>query len=82
MSNLREKFERALESDDKGLAGSFAVIVDGISDDGHALARSIAEAPEVDGWVIIENQDRLVSGEFVNVKITAADEHDLWADLV
>lgn len=57
------------------------VIVDGISDDGHALARSKAEAPEVDGWVIIKNQDKLVSGEFVNVKITDSDEHDLWAEL-
>jgi len=58
------------------------VIVDGISDDGHALARSKSEAPEVDGWVIIKNQNKLVFGEFVNVKITAADEHDLWAELV
>jgi len=58
------------------------VIVDGISDDGHALARSKAEAPEVDGWVIIENQQQLVTGEFANVKITDADEHDLWAELI
>ncbi|VAW93391.1 Ribosomal protein S12p Asp88 (E. coli) methylthiotransferase [hydrothermal vent metagenome] len=61
---------------------SLQVMVDGISEDGHALARSKAEAPEVDGWVIIENQQQLVSGEFVNVKITDADEHDLWAELV
>lgn len=60
---------------------SLQVIVDGISEDGHALARSKAEAPEVDGWVIIKNQDKLVSGEFVNVKVTEADEHDLWAEL-
>ncbi len=61
---------------------SLQVIVDGISEDGHALARSKAEAPDVDGWVIIENQQQLVSGEFVTVKITDADEHDLWAKLV
>ncbi len=60
---------------------SLQVIVDGISEDGHTLARSKAEAPEVDGWVIIENQQQLVSGEFVDVKITDADEHDLWAEL-
>jgi len=60
---------------------SLQVIVDGISEDGHALARSKAEAPEVDGWVIIKDQSNLVSGEFVNVKITDADEHDLWAAL-
>ena len=61
---------------------SLQVIVDGISEDGHALARSKAEAPEVDGWVIIKNQQNLISGEFVNVVITDSDEHDLWAELV
>lgn len=65
----------------KRVGQSLQVIVDGISEDGHALARSKAEAPEVDGWVIIKNQDKLVSGEFVNVKVTEADEHDLWAEL-
>ena len=58
------------------------VIVDGISEEGHALARSKAEAPEVDGWVIIKNQNNLLTGEFVDVKITDADEHDCWAELV
>jgi len=57
------------------------VIVDGISEDGHALTRSKFDAPEVDGWVIIKDQDGLVSGDFVNVKVTSADEHDLWAEL-
>ncbi len=61
---------------------SLQVMVDGISEDGHALARSKAEAPEVDGWVIIKNQPQLVSGEFASVKIMDADEHDLWAELV
>ena len=60
---------------------SLQVIVDGISEAGHVLARSKAEAPEVDGWVIIKDQSNLVSGEFVNVKIIDADEHDLWAEL-
>ncbi len=61
---------------------SLQVIVDGISEDGHALARSKAEAPEVDGWVIIKDQSSLVSGEFYNVKVSSAEEHDLWAELV
>jgi len=58
------------------------VIVDGISEDGHALARSKAEAPDVDGWVIIKDQEQLVTGEFVSVKVTGSDDHDLWSELI
>lgn len=46
----------------------------------HTLARSSADAPEIDGVVVIENT-QLPIGEFYQVTITAADEHDLWATL-
>jgi len=44
----------------------------------HTIARSPADAPEIDGIVVIENQ-QIAAGEFVEVEIVAADEHDLWA---
>lgn len=44
----------------------------------NTIARSAADAPEIDGVVVIENQN-IHPGEFVEVTITAADEHDLWA---
>lgn len=44
----------------------------------HSIARSSADAPEIDGVVVIENS-QLPMGEFAEVEITAADEHDLWA---
>ncbi len=54
------------------------VLVDAI-DDGEAIARSQADAPEIDGLVYIEDGGSLPVGEFVNVRITEALEHDLVA---
>jgi ribosomal protein S12 methylthiotransferase len=56
------------------------VLVDSI--DGElAIARSKADAPEIDGLVQIQDGERagLKPGQFVNVTIMGADEHDLFA---
>jgi ribosomal protein S12 methylthiotransferase len=57
------------------------VLVDSIAD-GPAIARSAADAPEIDGVVSIEDGDGLVAGSFARVKITGSTEHDLIARLV
>ena len=45
------------------------------------IARSTADAPEIDGNVIIEDS-QLPIGEFYEVEIVEAGEHDLWAELI
>jgi len=45
------------------------------------IARSSSDAPEIDGLVYIEGE-LLESGQFAEVEITHADEHDLWGRLV
>ena len=47
-----------------------------------AVARSAADAPEIDGVVHIANAKNLKVGEFVEVEIIGADAHDLWAKIV
>jgi ribosomal protein S12 methylthiotransferase len=42
-------------------------------------ARSAAEAPEIDGIIIIKSRAKLSPGDFIPIKIMAADEHDLYA---
>ncbi|MHB8453511.1 MAG: 30S ribosomal protein S12 methylthiotransferase RimO [Acidiferrobacterales bacterium] len=59
---------------------TLTVLVDEITDDGTAIARSPADAPEIDGAVIIENAGALEVGEFARVRITDAGEHDLWGE--
>jgi ribosomal protein S12 methylthiotransferase len=41
----------------------------------------MADAPEIDGNVFIGNAGDLLPGDMVKVKITAADDYDLQADL-
>jgi ribosomal protein S12 methylthiotransferase len=44
-----------------------------------AIARSSADAPEIDGLVYIEGVKGPKPGDFCDVTITRADVHDLWA---
>jgi ribosomal protein S12 methylthiotransferase len=46
-----------------------------------AIARSAADAPEIDGVVHIENARDVSAGTFASVTVTGADEHDLQARL-
>ena len=56
------------------------VLVDAVDKDG-ALARSAADAPEIDGQVIIPDGQKLKPGDWATVKIERADAHDLWGRL-
>ncbi len=57
------------------------VLVDDIAADG-VVARSPADAPEIDGVVTIRNGQNLASGDFATVRVIAADAHDLEAEQV
>ncbi|WP_439242660.1 30S ribosomal protein S12 methylthiotransferase RimO [Lonepinella sp. BR2474] len=55
------------------------VIVDDIDEDG-IIGRSMADAPEIDGVVYVDNisQSAVKIGDILSVTITNADEYDLW----
>jgi len=54
------------------------VLVDEVEEE-RVLARSYADAPEIDGTVIIPGAWELDPGDFIEVEVTGAEEHDLWA---
>jgi ribosomal protein S12 methylthiotransferase len=56
-------------------------LVDAIDGD-LAIARSQADAPEIDGLVQIQNglEAGLVPGQFIDVEILGSDEHDLYGE--
>ena len=60
---------------------TMTVLVDEVTDEG-AVARSHADAPEIDGLVFIDQGTHLKVGDRVEVVITDSDTHDLWGDLV
>jgi ribosomal protein S12 methylthiotransferase len=56
------------------------VLVDEVDND-VAVARSEADAPEIDGVVRIAKAGKLRAGDWADVEITAADDYDLTARL-
>ncbi|MBS0487042.1 MAG: 30S ribosomal protein S12 methylthiotransferase RimO, partial [Proteobacteria bacterium] len=51
-------------------------LVDHVDGDG-AIARTSADAPEIDGVLRIRDGRKLKPGQFVDVVVEEADEHDL-----
>ncbi|MBV4396288.1 30S ribosomal protein S12 methylthiotransferase RimO [Advenella alkanexedens] len=58
-----------------------SVLVDEIDEDGDAIGRSSADAPEIDGCVYLSSEKTLKPGDLVRAVVTDADEYDLWADV-
>ena len=53
------------------------VLIDTV-DGGEAIGRSYADAPEIDGQVIVENKGDLIPGDLIKVNIGDAGDYDLW----
>jgi len=61
---------------------TLTVLIDHI-ENGQGIARSSADAPEIDGLVYISNPpETLQAGDFVTVKITDSDAHDLYGQII
>ena len=57
------------------------VIIDGPGEEpGEILARSKADAPEIDGVVYLSGATNVSAGDIVSVRVTDADEYDLYAE--
>ncbi|QOL14399.1 30S ribosomal protein S12 methylthiotransferase RimO [Dickeya dianthicola] len=57
------------------------VLIDEVDEEG-AIGRSMADAPEIDGAVYLNGENRVKVGDLVTVKIEHADEYDLWGSRV
>jgi ribosomal protein S12 methylthiotransferase len=57
------------------------VLVDEVVEEG-AVARSQADAPEIDGQVYIDGAAHLKVGDLVQVELEEADDYDLWGRLI
>ena len=55
------------------------VMVDEIDEEG-IIARSQADAPEIDGMVFVDSENEYEPGTLINVTITDSNEHDLFAE--
>jgi ribosomal protein S12 methylthiotransferase len=58
---------------------TMTALIDEVVDNG-AIARSSADAPEIDGQVYVAGRGPFKPGDFVEVRITRSNAHDLWGD--
>jgi len=65
----------------KKVGSTIEVIIDEVDEQG-AVARSKADAPEIDGLVYLNEEKNHQLGDIVTVKVHASDEHDLWANSI
>lgn len=63
------------------LGQTLRVLVDTV-DENAVVARSSADAPEIDGMVFIINDSTLKPGDWVDVRVTHTDTHDVWAEKI
>lgn len=85
----RERRERFMKLQEKvsarrlqrKIGRTLTVLVDEV-DGGGASARSSADAPEIDGMVHVTPSSKLKPGDFARVRVTRADAHDLWAEVI
>jgi len=69
-SRLQQKIGREID-----------VLIDEVSDDG-IVGRTSADAPEIDGCIYVDTERTLKPGDIVKVRVTEADEYDLWGETV
>jgi len=62
---------------ERRIGTTMRVLVDEV-DGAKAVARSSADAPEIDGVVRLSRAKGLKPGDFADVRITKSDAHDLW----
>lgn len=61
---------------------TYTCIVEGkVPDKDTYIARSYMDAPDIDGYVFFECDKELLTGTFVNIKVTKAYEYDLMGEL-
>ena len=84
----QERFERFMALQQKisetklakRVGQTLTVLIDEVDEEG-AIARSYADAPEIDGMVYLNGETSLKVGDFVEVNITHSDEYDLWGEV-
>ncbi|MCD7826718.1 MAG: 30S ribosomal protein S12 methylthiotransferase RimO [Clostridiaceae bacterium] len=72
----------AFEKSREQIGRVFEVIIEGkLLKEGVYIARTYMDAPDVDGYVFVESDWNLISGDFVEVRITGADGYDLIGEI-
>lgn len=74
--------EISMEKGERRIGQEMLCMVEGeIPQESAYVARTYADAPDVDGYLFIKSGERLMSGDFAKVVVTGAMEYDLIGEL-
>ncbi len=75
--------EISTEKNQDMIGRELTVVVDGyVPKDEIYIARSYKDNPDVDGYVFVESENELMSGDYVKVRIIGANEYDLIGEII
>lgn len=61
---------------------TYAFIEGKVADENAYIGRTYRDAPNVDGYIFIQTEEELMTGDIVKVKVTGAYEYDLIGEIV
>ena len=79
LQKFMETQERISHKKLQAKVGQILTVLVDSHDGDYAIARSMADAPDIDGKVYLRDGKLLKPGDFVDVKIESYDQHDLFA---
>ena len=60
----------------------YCMIEGQVSGENTYVGRTYRDAPDVDGYLFVDTDQQLMSGDFVKVKVTGAYEYDLIGEII
>ena len=80
---LAAQQEISLSNGQKRIGSELEVQIDGyLPEDDVYVARTYADAPDVDGYLFLEADASLNTGDFVRARVTGAMEYDLTGEMI
>ena len=75
--------EIAFENNESRIGEEMDVMIEGyLPDDDIYVGRSYMDAPDVDGYIFINTDEELMTGDIVRARVTGAYEYDLIGELI
>ena len=74
--------EIAIDKGQDRIGKTYLVMIEGkVSNENAYVGRTYMDAPNVDGYIFVNTDEELMSGDFVYVKVTGAQEYDLIGEI-
>lgn len=83
-ADVMELQQEIIFDKNEGLTGTkiWAMVEGKVEDEHTYVGRTYRDAPDIDGYIFINTDEELMSGDFVRVRITGALDYDLIGEIV